>query len=634
MNVAMEKQNSLNQHQSLHGDKVSELTEATTPSKCNADKDAFPDAAQLEQNILESIPKGTFLVTCQDLSFSAGKSDECRQTLLQMLARLHNEGKIDCLKEMARFCDETGKQSLPHFGLWIAHFRPLFSKLVCPIESICNLFASFDKHLQRDMVPGIWWDSLLERFRTESDTRREMLRLAEAHDTFCPGLRVAFSAGLSSEREYWFKTAIELLENPGERSKQFFNTILLALWDADWKTLDSASQSAFWKVIAAITEDNNPPFDWCFLYLICHQLRMQRLGGIPCETILQRVLSFNDPGVLARAAIHLAVDWAGTDTSERQWSLEAFSKINPATDNLSPHLDGFLEMLVHNGFMETATNFLTSYLVHWQANLAVFPQVVQMLQHRIDQLGPTTTSWFLSGNPILETAVSELIPFEFEDHPIPAIDIKQISKTQQSLLPVAAKIIGHLFYKPKTMISFLLPCLDFMDAKEKKAISSVLFDPVCLSYHGEIRKWMESDRCNLGKDSRVFLNEILGRAKTDTDFLSKAGSYPELGPPMQLHAELERVQQNEKRNYMQEAYKNSLIPFLTHNISMLHGKSWIQYRMEEDGSLARSAQDLQHLSASYAVPCLPNAVGLAFNWLLAALRMGYWNVDTVREFCE
>ena len=117
MNAAMEKQNSVNQHLSLHGDKVSELTEATTPSKCNADKEVFPDAEQVEQIILESIPKGTFLATCQDLSFSAGKSDECRQTLLQMLARLHNEGKIDCLKEMARFCDETGKQPLPHFGL-------------------------------------------------------------------------------------------------------------------------------------------------------------------------------------------------------------------------------------------------------------------------------------------------------------------------------------------------------------------------------------------------------------------------------------------------------------------------------------------------------------------------------------
>ena len=634
MNTAMEEKNSLNQHQSLHGDKVSALTEDITLSKCSAENTVFPDVTQLEQTILENIPKGTFLETCQDLSFSAEKSDECRQTLLQVLVRLHNDGKIDCLKELGRFCSTTEEQQLPDFWLWIFHFSNLFSKLSCPLESICSLFAAFDKRWQRDMANGTWWDYLRERFCNDADARREMLHLAEARDDFCPGMRIAFSAGLSVEPVYWFKMALELLENPGDHSKQFLNTILLALLDADWKTLDSALQSSFWKVIAAIADGNNPPFDWCFLYLICHQLRKQGQGGGPCGMTLQQVLSFNDPAVLSRAATHLAVDWKVTDANERQWSLEAFSKINPATDSLAPHLDGFLEMLVHDGFVETATDFLTSYLVRWNVDLSGFPRVSQRLKRSVGRLGPTATSWFLSQNPFLEKAAAQLIPDEFEDHPIPAIDIKQIHNTQQSLLPVAGKIIGHLFYKPKTMIAFLLPCLDSMDTKEKQALSPVLFDPVCLSYHGEIRKWMNSDKCNLGKDTRDFIDEILGRAEADTDFLAKAGSYPELGPPMQLRAELSRVQANENRKYMEEAYKNSLLPFLTHNISLLHGKGWIQYRRESDGSLGRSAQDLHHYSASYAVPCLPDAVGLAFNWLLAALRMGYWNVDTLREFCE
>lgn len=634
MNVAMEKQNSLNPHQSLHGDKVSELTEATTPSKCNADREAFPDAAQLEQIILESIPKGTFLVTCQDLSFSAGKSDECRQTLMQTLARLHNDGKVDVLNELKRFCCETEMDPLLDFWSWMYAFRFLFSKLSCPLESICSLFAAFDKRWQRDMANGIWWEYLRDRFINETDARREMLRLAEAQDTFCPGLRIAFSAGLSAEPVHWFRMAIDLLEKPDERSKVFFNVILLALLEVDWKTLDSTLQSAFWKVIAAITDGNNPPFDWCFLYLICHHLRIHGAGGGPYGTILQRVLSFNDPAVLARAAIHLAVDWAGTDTSERQWSLEAFSKIDPATGDLPPHLDGFLEMLVHNGFMETATDFLTSYLVRWNVHLSVFPRFAKLLQHRVGLLGPMLTSWFLSGNPILEKSAGELVPFEIGDGPVPAIDMGQMRQTQQSLLPVAAKMIGHLFYKPKTMFSFLFPCLECMNAKDKEELTSVLFDPVCLSYHCEIRKWMESDRCNLGEETRGFLHAILERAEADTDHLFKGEGYPELRPPMQLQAELVRVQEAENRKNTEEAYKNTLIPFLAKEVLLLHGKENVMYYPEGEGPLGRSVGKLQHHSVTIALPHLPEAVGLEFDWRLVALKMGQWHIDPTVELGE
>lgn len=492
-----QKNNGLKKHQPLKDGKVSESSVKSTSSTGNSDEVAFPDAARLEQIILESIPKGTFLLTCQDLSFAAGQSVEQRQHLLQKLASLHNEGKIDLLKEMGRFCDETEKQPLPHFGLWISHFKSLYSKLVCPLESICSLFASFDKRWAKETGNGIWWEYLLERFQRDADSRREMLHLAESQDAFCPGLLRAFAAGMSVEPGQTFKTALDLLANPGKRSKCFFNAILLALCDADWKTLDSPSQASFWTIIATIADGGSPPFDWHPLYLVCHRLRLKGMGDAPCGDILQGVLSLNDSAVLSMAAINLAVDWAGTDPSERQWSLEAFSGINPENDALLQNLDGFLEMLVQGGFADTATGFLTSYLVRWHAGLSIFPNFVESLQQCVGPLGATATSWFLSGNPDLERGAGELMPLEIADIPIPAIDIGQIRNAQQSLLPVAAKMIGHLFYYPKTLFSFLLPCLDYMDDREKQELSPVLLDPVCLSYHDGIRKWMESDRCNL-----------------------------------------------------------------------------------------------------------------------------------------
>ena len=628
------KKSSLKKHPPLQSDKRSPSFKDSTPSPCNSDGGAFPGPAQLEQIILESIPKGTFLLTCQDLSFAAGQSVEHRQSLLQMLVRLHNEGKIDFLKEVGRFCSTTGKQSLPHFGLWISHFSPLFSKVDCPLESICTLFASFDTRWAKDTGNGIWWEYLLDRFQRDVDSRREMLRLAELQDAFCPGLLRAFAAGLSVEPGQTFNQMLDLLASPGKRSKCFFNVMLFALSGADWKTLDSQSQVAFWKIIAAIVAGKDPPFDWHPLYLLCHRLRLSGLGGTSCGDILQRVLSLNDPVVLAMAAINLAVDWTGTDASERQWSLEAFSEITPDNRSLLQNLDGFLEMIVRDGFVDTATGFLTSYLVRWNVSLSVFSHFVESMQCYVWPLGNTATCWFLSGNQVLERAAGDLIPFEIGDDPIPTIDIGQIRNAQKSLLPVAAKMIGHLFYKPKTMFSFLFPCLDYMDDKEKQNLTPVLLDPVCLSYHEGIRKWMESDKCHLEETSRTFLGEILKRAEADTARLSKAGPCPELRPPLQLQVELMRVQEDENRESMKEARSNSLLSVLAHNIDLLHGKEWILYRPGGDGPLGRSVSELKQHSISIAFPRLPDAVGQEFNYRLVALKMGQWDINTLMEFVE
>lgn len=619
---------------SLQSDKMPQSFKDSTPSPCNSDERAFPDLAQLKQIILESISKGTFLLTCQNLSFAAGQSAEHKQNLSQMLVSLHNEGKIDLLKEAGRFCNVTEKQSLPHFGLWISHFSSLFSKVDCPLESICTLFVSFDKRWAKDTGNGIWWEFLLDRFQRDADSRRKMLRLAELQDAFCPGLLRSFAAGLSVEPGQAFNKALDLLTNPGKRSKCFFNAILFALSGADWKTLNSQSQVAFWKIIAAIVAGGEPPFDWHPLYLLCHRLRLSGLGGTSCGDILQRVLSLNDPVVLAMATINLAVDWAGTDASERQWSLEAFSGITPDNGPLLQNLDGFLERIVHDGFVDTATGFLTSYLVRWNVRLSVFPRFVESVKRCVCPLGNTATSWFLSGNQVLERAAGDLISFEIGDDPIPTIDIDQIRNTKESLLPVAAKMIGHLFYKPKTMFSFLFPCLDYMDDKEKQELAPVLLDPVCLSYHDGIRKWMESDRCHLEEPSRAFLGEILERAEADTARLSKADPCPELRPPLQLQVELMRVQENENRENMKEARSHSLLSVLAHNITLLHGKEWILYRPGGEGPLGRSVGEMKQHSISIALPRLPDAVGQEFGYRLMALKMGQWNINTLMEFSE
>lgn len=103
---------------------------------------------------------------------------------------------------------------------------------------------------------------------------------------------------------------------------------------------------------------------------------------------------------------------------------------------------------------------------------------------------------------------------------------------------------------------------------------------------------------------------------------------------MQLQAELVRVKEDENRKNMDEAYKNSLIPFLANEVCLLHGQESIMYYPGGEGPLGRSVGKLQHHSVSIELPCLPEAVGLEFDWRLIALKMGHWNIDTTVELGE
>ena len=595
----------------------------------------FPDSARLARMLRDSLPKNAFLTTAQELLFSAGRNEEHRRTLLDAMVRLHEDGIVDILREIGRFLNDKETNPLPNFWGWMHWFRPLFSELPFPLESICSLFAAFDERWKRNMANGIWWDYLSDRFRSSPDSAEEMLRLAEQKDEFCPGVRRAFSAGLAKDTPHWLERAIGMMERPGTRTKRYFNEIVLALSDVDFGALDSGLAARFWERFAKVSDENDPCFDWFAAYMSLHVIRAKGFREEVCGTVLGRVLGLGDPAVLERMLIFLAADWKTTDEEERQWSLDALEDYDPQKPFPIDAFGSFASTLLREGFTKTAADVLSSYLVRRNAELSDIPYVVdECWNDQRPRIGEIATAWLLSGNRILEKAAGELLPFEIESGCVPSVDESQLNLGPQELLVFAAKVIGYLFDKPKTLFRFLFPCVNRMDEDTRRKIRPVIFDPVFLCYHDDAGECLASKDFSLGRDAVDFLRCILDEAKNEMAVLSKSGPFPELRSPMRQQIEIERIRERELEDRMESSRQNSILEVLTHKISLLHGNGWILYQPNEDGTLVRSPGELQRHSVSLVLPRLPYAIGWEFDWRRAELKMGNWNIDPVEELGE
>ena len=595
----------------------------------------FPDSAGLERMLRDSIPKNAFLTTAQELLFSAGRNEEHRRTLLDAMVRLHEDGIVDILREIGRFLNDKETNPLPNFWGWMHWFRPLFSELPCPLESICSLFAAFDERWKRNMANGIWWDYLSDRFRSSPDSAEEMLRLAEQKDEFCPGVRRAFTSGLAEDTPYWLERGIGMMERPGGRTKRYFNEIVLALSNVDFGALDPGLAARFWERFAKVADESDPCFDWFAAYMSLHAIRAKGFREGMCGTVLRRILGLGDPAVLERMLIFLAADWKTTDEEERQWSLGSLEDFDPQKPFPIDAFGSFASTLLREGFTKTATDVLSTYLVRTNAELSDIPYVVdECWNNQRHRIGEIATAWFLSRNRILEKAAGEVLPFEIKSGCVPSVDESQLNLGPQELLVFAAKVIGYLFDKPKTLFRFLFPCVDRMDEGARRKIRPVLYDPVFLCYHDAARSSLASMDSSLGRDAKDFLRCILDEAENEMAVLSRSGPFPELRSPMRQQIEIDRIRERELDDGMESSRKNSILEALTHKISLLHGNGWIQYQPNEDGILVRSPGKLQRHSVSLVLPRLPNAIGWEFDWRRAELKMGNWNIDPVEELGE
>lgn len=233
------------------------------------------------------------------------------------------------------------------------------------------------------------------------------------------------------------------------------------------------------------------------------------------------------------------------------------------------------------------------------------------------------TKWFLSGNSNLCLAVHDLLNDVSVKNIEINVDLNQIDISSESPYFLAKKAIGWLFSRPIIAASFILSIIEIIPSEKKEELSQLLFNPLLISYSGELREYLEGIKTNsvaITESIQLSINQL----DNYFDGIEGAWGISELSCSQE-----HKVQYWDNFNKLMEEATEASPPspladlFTTQTI--LYGNSSAVYMHDGNGNLKRSEMKMSKHSHSMAVARLDTLDPESLNYMLQTFRMEILN---------
>ncbi|WP_420554247.1 hypothetical protein [Neptuniibacter marinus] len=240
-----------------------------------------------------------------------------------------------------------------------------------------------------------------------------------------------------------------------------------------------------------------------------------------------------------------------------------------------------------------------------------------ILKDQSSQLSMLITMWFLSGDPKLCKAVMDLMEESPKDTAI-AADIKQLSTSDKNLLFVSRKAIGWLFSRPVAASSFILSLYPQCSAETKKELNDLLFDPLLLSYSGDLKDYLKS--ISQQPAYQDICNSLFTKLESYKDGLKDTYGIKELKAP-QENSQLYRKEFNKGVQKAQDEGPKRLFHEICTVQHLLYGNSSVFYVHDGNGNQRRSEMKMHSISHSAELPRLNIIDPEGLDYMLRTFRV-------------
>ncbi|TMM45757.1 hypothetical protein [Colwellia ponticola] len=267
-------------------------------------------------------------------------------------------------------------------------------------------------------------------------------------------------------------------------------------------------------------------------------------------------------------------------------------------------IEDLLECLINKGICVTEFGYFNSEL---------FKGNKSYLNHLI-------TKWFLSGSSNLCCAVHDLLnDVSIKDIEI-KVDVEQINKLNETPIFLARKAVGWLFTRPIIAASFILSIIDTVSTEKREELNQLLFEPLLISYSGELRRYLERIESN---SSLAIKNSVQHVVKQLDDYFN--GMEGVWGINEILCSQQNREQYWEhSQQLMEEAYEAaqpSALSDLFTQQTILYGNSSAVYIHDGSNQLKRSEMKMTKHSYSTELPRLNTLDPESLDYMLRFFRM-------------
>lgn len=547
----------------------------------------------IKNQLISGINSNKFFETIEN---SCLRTHKDREYLAKEIATLHNAGELDALIEFGKIDRSDDTYDFYTIQRVFGDVLPLID---VPVQSVINCIMQIDNE-------GVMSFAFAQYCKVDKKRSEEALSIALSNPhEFYNFITPAIIAGCTLDLAKFVNIASDLCQHTEITIRM---KTIAALGDIDYKGNKEVIGSILEmiKQNIALIQDDEMLAGTIFRSLFSLYKNKQLLEEEVLE-LLEKILNTNFNQIHHIASEFLWLHHESMSTTIIDIFLSVLINATPEDTETINNIDQALSDLFKRGFLNQTIDFLETILLkNPQLSIEKFDSFIhEILQNNDNMLNSLITRWFLSKKIRFGRCASDLIRVHGGEDYILSADLEQITQLPTGVYSfLAKKACGWFFINPISAASFIISLIDSAPDDEVQAMEQLLFNPLLISYSGNLKEYIDDISTKTSKKIQKVLSNVLIEVENYHEGLESASKIAELRPSQTQREAYYR----HHRQLMDETYKNTPKGFFTQFFKptiLLYGNRSIHYiHHGKSGEKTRQEVPLQSISHSIELPSL------------------------------
>lgn len=570
--------------------------------------------SKFERSVLKAIEENNFL----ELIYHEYLNNfNQREKLSNILAHMHNSGKLDIVAEYKKLRRSVVEQKFFTMRHVLSDTLPL---LKAPSKDIWICIKHIIKEAETDLS-AFWIEDAFTRFCKASPERPvEMIDLEiENFDSNAQLLSSSLYAGSTLDLSRYLNKALNLFLN---QTIEIVQAAIFAIGRMDFggnvELITKAFDSIQAKCLSNISSDT---------LLATSLMTLNKLTQLEPSLSSQLIefinMSASSDNILF---VHATTEILSRDHTLLSQDIKSVllevaklvkAENNKSISNLDFYFsdcskDDFLTVVDTMEFIFINTKFAISINNFKNLRNALVQSPYQNLEFLI-------THWFLKRD--ISYGKMCLDCFSEEDDRNIELRFDSSLLNQKNIhLYLAKKACGWLFTKPITATSLIISLIETSSNEELGELANIIFNPLLISYSGGVKDYLLRLKDSNTPKVISFCDELLSRLVIYHEGLSEALKLKELKPSVEHRELYNRLHDQQMNDLMVKARERSFFASLFHESVLLYGRKSINYMYRGDHR-TRQETPLHTISHSIEFPSMSHLDPHSLDEILLVFRL-------------
>lgn len=552
----------------------------------------------LNERLISASKNGNFI---EILLLERNQSEYNKEELITLIIILHNENKINVISELNNLITQSVDYNI-YFVL------DLFGKILPKLNATVLSVITCIKYLVDKYGKTPATNSLFEAFcnfcQVGSDRVNQALELSQQNEWIefiCPTL---VAGSYLNPVEYLDKT----ITLSGDKNRHVQVTSVFALGKLHY----ACEKELLKKSCETLSNLLNSDFDSFLFSNILHSALLlvaneNTVEQDASETI-KHLLNYDDYEINYVASDILAKKMSQLPLSISSMMIKMLREKKSLNEPIIRQIDLFLCELFEKEKFTDAIELIERILLNNPSKISI-TQFELTISHLSDKnLSDLTTRWFLSKKKRLCHSVSDILnTLNKKNTNLHAELPLNTNTTNGTFVFLTKKTIGWMYDFPLTACNYIMSLLTHplnSSDSEKDEMIALLFDPILISYPSTVKDFLENQKKNLDKKTKLLITKLL--TKFDEYFKNISTTYEikELNPYLNHRESYARYTQKVMEEEWKKAQKESTLMSMCNTFQILYGRGAINYVTGRNEAKERIEIPLNSLSYTTEFPAL------------------------------